>query len=252
MDEEKNELAQVSSDPAKPKKMNEIGRVFYGEGFKGFGKIGELKDLIPTFKEYYYEEKVKNFRMTPGDIIRKFNQEVAYPQNRTFHPYTNQFKIWRTKWDRDILEKNKGGGLEITEQKQILQIINTRDKDDNIVLGAPGDGELEAGARTLAGELTNDALTMLRDDQALEELYTDEELLRRRNYIVNVFSHVTKLVHGKAALLLKASQEKRENASFLMNLLAKATSGKITEEEIDMLGTTYSTPKQNEPEPAHV
>lgn len=228
----------------KSSKVNPIGRTIYGERFVSFDRVAQLADFLPSFKEYYYTEKIKDFRKTGGEIIREFNEGVCYPQNRTFFPYTNQYKGWRAKWDRDILEKKRVGGLELIEQKQVLQIIKSRNEDNDVVLGAPKDEDLEAGTRTLAGELTNDALQMLRDDQALEEIYTSEELMRRRSYIVNVFSHVTKLVHGKAALMLKASQEKRENAGFLMNLLARASAGNMTDEELGLLETAY-VPKQN-------
>lgn len=225
-------------------KINPIGRTFYGERFRKFDKAGDYKDILANFKEFYYEKKILDFRTTGGDIIRAFNEEVCYPMNRTFFPYTNVYRRWKQKWDTDILEK-KVGGLELAEQPMVLQVIKSRNAENDIVLGAPQEDELEAGTRTLAGELTNDALRMLREDQALEEIHTTEELMKRRNYIVNVFSHVTKLVHGKAALMLKASAEKRENAGFLMSLLARASSGKMTEEEMTLLETAY-TPKQND------
>lgn len=251
---EEQEQAQEEGTKRESKqssKVNPIGRTFYGERFQKFNLIGEIKDLLPAFKEYYYAEKIKDFKKTGGDIIREFNENMCYPEGRTFFPYTNSYKHWKMKWDRDILEKKKVGGLELLDQKQVLQVIKSRNEDNDIVLGAPDDVSLEAGARTLAGELTNDALQMLRDDQALEEIYSDETLMRRRNYIVNVFSHVTKLVHGKAALMLKASQEKRENANFLMTLLAKATAGKMSDEELSLLETAY-VPKEKNEQPAHI
>jgi hypothetical protein len=85
---------------------------------------------------------------------------------------------------------------------------------------------------------------MLRDDQELEEIYNDETLMKRRNYIVNVFAHATRLVHGKAALMLKASEEKRNTAGFLMQLLSKATAGKMSDEEMSLLKSAYA-PKQD-------
>jgi hypothetical protein len=88
---------------------------------------------------------------------------------------------------------------------------------------------------------------MLNDDQQLEEIYTDEVLIKRRNYILNVFGHVTKLVHGKAALMLKASEEKRNNASFLMTLLASATAGKMNDEQLDLLKGTNNQPTNVKP-----
>lgn len=234
------------------KRVNPIGRTVYGARFEKFDRVSDYKDLLSTFKEFYYEKKILDFKNTGGDIIREFNEKVCYPMSRTFFPYTNQYKGWRAKWDRDILEKKEVGGLELMEQPMVLQVIKSRNADNDIMLGAPKDEELEAGTRTLAGELTNDAIKMLRDDQALEEIHSTDELMKRRNYIVNVFSHVTKLVHGKAALMLKASAEKRENAGFLMSLLARASAGKMTDEELDLLGTAYVEKKNEQNEPTQL
>jgi len=91
----------------------------------------------------------------------------------------------------------------------------------------------------------NDAMQMLKEDQELEEIYTNDELIKRRSYIINVFSHATRLVHGKASLMLKASEESRNTAGFLMSLLSRATAGKITDEEMALLKSSY-IPRQNE------
>lgn len=234
------------------KKINPIGRTFYGERFEKFDRVAEIKDFIPAFKEFYYAEKTRDFKKTGGEIIREFNETVCYPENKTFFPYTNQLKLWRAKWDRDILENKEVQGMELAQRKQVLQIIKSRDSDNKIVLGMPQDVELEAGARSLGGELLNDAMQMLRDDQDLEEVYGSDELMKRRNYIVNVFSHVTKLVQGKAALMLKASQEKRESANFIMNLMAKATAGRLSDDDIVVLETAYKQPQPENGQPANV
>lgn len=108
------------------------------------------------------------------------------------------------------------------------QIVATRDSDANLV--APQENDLEQGLRTLAGELTNDAISVLHQDQKLG-LYD----VKRRLYCATVLAHVTKSVHGSASLRLKASAEKRENAGFLMNLLSKAAAGTLTDEEMKVL-----------------
>ena len=233
--------------PTTPKKINVVGLDYFGERFIYFQKIEEYRDLIPAFKDMYYAEKKTNPGCTMKSILRKFNLEVCAPLNRNFHPYLTNTKLWRTKWDRDIASQLQAEGATELAKREVQQVIKTRNEDGRLDLGAVSDGALEAGARTLGGELLNDAMQMLKDDQDLEEVYTDEVLIKRRAYIVNVFGHVTKLVHGKAALLLKASQEKRENASFLMTLLAKASSGKLTDEEMGMLNTTYAPKKTEEP-----
>lgn len=237
-------------------KLDPVGISFYGaENFKGFDRVSEVVGLIPLWKEFYYEQRIKFPNKGVRDMLQEFNQKHAYPEGLTFHPYPTQVKVWRTKWDRDILEKKMEQSVELVPSttREIRQIIKTKDGDKLVV---PDDTSLEQGVRTLGGELINDALQMLRDDQHLEELYSDEVLLKRRNYIINVFAHTTRQVHGKAALMLKASQEKRENAGFLMELLAKATAGKMTDEEMSVLNGAYAqkSPVQAQPvtEPAHV
>ena len=229
------------------KKLDAVGLHYYGERFTGYMKIAELNDLIPAFKEYYYDKRIKDQQIGLLKVIQGFNAEVAYPQERKFHPYTTQVRNWVKKWNADILEqqmqmREESKDVAIIERKHIQQIIKTKDAEG--LISAPDDNSLEAGVRTLGGELLNDAMQMLKDDQALEEIHDDETLIKRRNYITNVFAHVTRLVHGKAALMLKASEEKRNNAGFLMDLLAKATSGKLSDKEMEMLETTYS-PKKN-------
>lgn len=221
-------------------KIDPVGRAFYGEKFTAYQKIAEIVDLVPAFKDFYYEAKMKDPKRSVGSICREFNDVVTEPLGRIFHPYNSQVRIWRRKWDLDLMQQNEDKDLVIVEKKNIRQLIKTKDENRNIMLGVTGDEELEAGVKTLGGELLNDAMQMLQDDQALEEIYDDDTLVKRRNYILNVFGHVTKLVHGKAALMLKASEEKRNNASFLMTMLASATAGKMTNDQLDMLKSGYN------------
>lgn len=237
-----------SDKPRKPraKKVNPVGQAYYGEKFEAFDLLEGIRDLIPAFKAHFYAERIKDPKMSGKEIINSFNEMVAFPLNRTFFPYMKNVSLWKAKWERDIAEQKKGqkeedGLMVITPRASVKQILKTRGENGELVLGT-GYGDIEAGLTTLAGELTNDAMQMLRDDQEIGEVYDDEVLIKRRNYIVNVFGHVTKLVHGKAALILKASEEKRENAGFLMSLLAKATAGKLSEEEMGALKTTYTVP----------
>ncbi len=236
------------SDEIKVKKLDPVGRTLFGESFQGYMKITEYVDLVPAFKDYYYAAKVKDQNETLKNIVLGFNEEVCKPMERLFHPSMSQMRGWRKKWDLDIANQMFDKGIEmdmeLIERKSVQQLIKTRDEDRRLVLGAADDNQLEAGVRTLGGELLNDAMQMLRDDQELEEIYDAETLIKRRSYIVNVFAHATRLVHGKAALMLKASEEKRNTAGFLMSLLAKATSGKMTDEEMALLKTSYAPNEQ--------
>ena len=231
----------------KKKKLDPVGLQIYGDGFTGYQRIAQLNDLISAFKDFYYQAKIKDPNEVLRNIVQGFNSEVCAPiGDRRFFPSMSQLRTWRRKWDLDLMQQAQDKDLIITEKKNIHQIIKTRDEERKLVLGQADDNALEAGVRTLGGELLNDAMQMLRDDQELDEIYDDDTLIKRRNYIVNVFAHATRLVHGKAALMLKASEEKRNNAGFLMSLLARASAGKMTDEEMSLLKTSYA-PKQNEP-----
>ena len=219
-------------------KLNPFGKGTYGEKFTRFQTVKDLKDDIPAFKEYFYTEKVKDFKRKVYDLVREFNVMVMYPDGKTFHPYGGQIKSWEKRWNYDLIEQKKIDNMPVPEQKAIAQIMYTRKpraQGGGLELGKVGYDDLEKGVQTLGGELLNDALQMLQDDQALEELYDDEVLVKRRKYVVDVFSNVTKMVHGKTNLNLKVSAEKRENANFMMTLLGRAASGEMSDEELEVL-----------------
>ena len=224
----------------KPKKLDPVGISYYGESFTGYQKIEEYRDLIPAFKDFYYTEKLKDSKKVMTRILREYNVQIS-SLGRKFHPYTKVIGAWKKKWDADILEKKGMMVAEVTSKKNIQQILKTRAQGENgiVEFTPPTYGDLELATQTLGGELVNDAIQMLRDDQNMEDIYESDELVKRKAYVVNVFSHVTKLVHGKSALLLKASQEKRENAGFLMELMKKATAGKMSPTDVAALRGTY-------------
>lgn len=225
-------LAETNSElpKIKPKKIDPIGIQYYGNTFEGYVKMDEIRDLVPAFKDLYYEMMIVNPNSSLLKIIKEFNERIS---PRKFHPYPKNISQWKVKWDNDILAKKNMKMETIKKDKEIYQVIKTRNDEMNMLI--PGYDDIESGVQTLGGELLNDAYQMLRDDQMNEEAYDDEVLVKRRNYIVGVFSHVTKMVQGKASLLLKASAEKRDNASFLMDMLAKASSGNLKEEDINFL-----------------
>lgn len=220
----------------KPKKPDPVAKSFYGDEFDGYMRVAELTPYLPAFKELWYQTKIKDPNVGVTAIIRAFNVTIA-PEK--FHPYPGQLRVWTTKWKRDLAQQaaSREEGLEIMPSKDVRQVIATRSRAPGLY-ATPDDNSLEAGVRTLGGELLNDALQMLKDDQDLEEMIDGEELVKRRAYIVNVFAQVTKMTHGKATLMLKASEEKRNNASFLMDLLKRAASGEIKPEELALLKST--------------
>lgn len=233
-------VINMKDEIEKKPKRDVVGIAYYGEAFTYFMKVGELHNFISKYKDFYYTEKIKDNKTGIIKIVHDFNDMISPDQ---FFPHTKQLRNWAHKWDRDILEK-KGMKLEtaITE-KHIPQVIKTRGETGLVV---PEGDELEAGTKTLAGELINDAFTMLKEDQNLEEVYSSDELIKRRSYILNVMSHVTNLVFKKQELMLKANAEKRETANFLINIVREATAGKVSSEDISLLKGSY---QKNEREP---
>ncbi|MBT9151003.1 MAG: hypothetical protein DDT40_01184 [candidate division WS2 bacterium] len=89
----------------------------------------------------------------------------------------------------------------------------------------------------------NDAMNILKKDQVYEEHYDDEVIMKRRNYVLNVFNFVTRAVHSKQALLIRGQSERRETAGFLMDLVRRSTAGKITPDEMVLLKQSFGRNK---------
>lgn len=120
-----------------------------------------------------------------------------------------------------ILAVEKNGVLvEVVEQEN--QFLNERD--------IPVEERLEKRAETLAEKLLNDAEEVLASP---DEMRVDKQgneyadTTSRRKYVLAVMAHVSKMVQGKQTVKLKKGEEARNNASFLMDLLKKAQSGRM-------------------------
>lgn len=204
---------------------------FY-EGFDGrYHKVGEIRELIPQFRAFYLAER----RQEPGrsaiKIINDFNKSIA---PFTFFPWEKQYRLWRKKWDAELLAEQ--GYKE--EQRKLRQIIKVRDEQNALIV--PDERTLETGAHTLAGELLNDAMDILKRDQEDESAYDDDVIVKRRNYVLNVFNYVMRAAHSKESLNLKSNADKRETANFMMSLLNRATAGKVSAEDMALLRASVS------------
>lgn len=238
MNEEQNEK--------KGNPITKMGVRLFGNFFNGFMKTDACKPFIEGFKEFYFKKRLESDDRPPMELVKEYNELFLYPDFKAFHPYPATVAAWSKRWDYDIYEKVKNKVITVdSKNKYVEQLLITRDNFNELIAQPPSDSSLEAATRTLAGELVNDALNMLKQDQGLEEAYDDEVIVKRRNYILNVLARVTTTVQGKQALILKASEEKRNTAGFLMDLLAKASAGTITPEEMDLLKSSYNNPTQD-------
>lgn len=220
--------------------VDPVGVMYYGKNFRHFENISTLKHLYPAFKEFYFKKMRENKEARIIDITNEFQSEI-HPE--TFFPYPRVLASWKKRWDEQIA-KYPDKALIAGAQEEQNQLITMTQNDKRIV---PSDIAVEQATRQLAGELVNDATQMLKEDQ--EFGHPDEELLvKRRMYIVNVLGHVTKMVQGKAKLMLEASKEKRENANFLMDLIDRATAGQLTEADVaDLNNITHNQNERAQP-----
>lgn len=223
-----------------------VGYSMYGPSFIKYQKIEEYRDLIQPFKEYYYARKKENVNATLSGIVKDFNETLVdklpngLTDRRKFHPYTSQLRTWRKKWDTDILDQM---GLIIpadATKSHINKVIKTRQEEDSNKYYIPDYKSLEGAVQTLGGELINDAFVQMEEDRKNSEDFSPEELMKRKKHILDVFSGVSKMVQGKANLLLKESQEKREEAGFIMDFMRAAASGSLKPEDIEDLKKVYT------------
>lgn len=192
-------------------------------------RLEDIRVLIPEFKEFYYSQMLTNGAANPNSIITNFNS--LHP-DYDFYPDGLQYKKWQGLWMDDINSKRAGMSL-----KPIInsQLIKVRGADESL-LPAPDNTDIEVGTRTLAGELMNDALNILKDDQKRgEELYSDEVLIKRRKHVLAVYNFVSRNATATEAVNLKKQANARENTNFLMDLLRRSTAGKISDDEMSLL-----------------
>lgn len=215
-----------------PEQTSNTKRFSFYENFDGhYQKIGELKELIPQFKVFYYSERRRDPQRSAIKIINDFNSKIA---PLTFFPWEKQYRLWRKKWDAELIAEQ---GFK-QEQRQLIKM-----QDEHNTLIVPDETTLEIGAKTLAGELLNDAIGILKRDQKSEDVFEEEILIKRRSYVLNVFNYVTRAVQGKEALKIKSHAENRETLGFLTALINRSTAGKITGDEMALLKQS-AAPKQ--------
>lgn len=219
----------------KEKYIDPVGKNVYGEHFDGFQKIEHYIHLLPSFKEFYYQKKNEDLNKRHGEIIKEFNDGLI--EGEHFWPYLNQYRSWRKKWDAEILDQQ---GIIIpvdTPRRMVNKLVKTKSDGEKYIV--PQFEELEAATQTLGGELLNDALYQLESDQRNNEEYSSDELMKRKKHVLDVFSHVSKMVQGKANLTIKAAAEKREEVGFIMDFMRAAASGALKPEEIEDLQKIY-------------
>lgn len=246
MQDEDNFDEEDSPKGKKKKRSKEDADPFkiYGDKFDGeFQRIGQVQHLIPPFKEFYFKAKRENFNTSVMKILKDFNDKI-HPDR--FFPYPQQYRRWRISWDNALyleLGMYEKGDV---DSRTVKGLIKLRDEKRGEI--TPMDDDLEQGTNVLGGMLLNDAMHQLQNDQEIEEIYTSDELIKRKAYVLNVFSHITKKVQGKEGLRIKKQAEGRETAGFLMNLINRAVAGRVSEDDMTTLQSAIIDVEAKEPE----
>ena len=246
VDVESSEMLPQKKKVDKKSTAGSVGMKLYGADFDGqFQRVGEIVELLPAFKEFYFAKRKENLQCTVMSILVDFNKKVT-PMK--FYPYPAQYRGWRVKWD--IIVLHELGLMEYTNggERRLREALRLRSKENDAYV-APHEDELEMASRTLGGYLVNDALNQLQDDKEIEDAYTSDELIKRKAYALNVFQHVTKFVQGKENIKIKKQAEGRETAGFMMGLITRAVSGQMSNEELALLHTSI-TPTTHELTPS--
>lgn len=211
------------------------------ENFSGFQKQSDYLDILPQFREFYIEKKLENLKCSNIELINEFNRKIAPVK---FHPYLDQYRRFRKNWDVAVNSKILEGKANLKSVIEMDSAIQMRNSDG--VKRRPAYDEIEEGSRTLAGELINDGLNVLKDTQLNEEEMGVKEKSEARKYVLGVFQHITRMSQGKEALELKKNAEKREQATFLMDLLKQGQSGKVDKDDLKLLKDSLLNGRNNE------
>ncbi len=118
-------------------------RFSFYENFDGhYHKVGEIRELLPQFKAFYYAEKSKDQQRSAIKIINDFNKQI---RPLTFFPWEKQYRLWRKKWDAELLAKN---GYK-QQQREMRQIIQLQDDKNTVIV--PDEYALEVSEKINAG-----------------------------------------------------------------------------------------------------
>lgn len=242
-------LCYIFGVPCKTTKMAyslEEGVNLFGAEFKKWDSMESLYSRLPAFKKYFIEKKKENPSESIRNIIKGFH-ELEVLEGRTFYmcpvnmakrgvAWTNEaigyippvVRPPRRAWDTNPVGVLSDPGI----------VTDPGVSSDAGVFIEPrvrSVSTLEQKVDTLADVLIDDAHEVLSDNENDESV---GDMVNRKKYAVMVLGYVTKLVHGKKSLSLKEKEEKRNETSFLMDFLKKATAGNVSAEELDLLNSS--------------
>lgn len=221
----------VSSVPARKRPPGRTKK--YGPRFQGaFTDPREDMEAFRLFKDFYMEQRVLRPKEDPKTFVGDFN---ALIEPKEFFPSYQAYKRMCAQFDKQIAKEHRGDPA-----AAMVLAASKRNKRVFADLGPRNEEQLDLGVRTLAGLLVDDAVGLVREEaRDPDDHMGSNEFVKRRMYALNVLNHVGRTLKGKAEIRLRSAAEKRETAGFLMGIMNKALSGKISPEQLEaMKGVT--------------
>jgi len=202
---------------------------------RGFTTNEGLEEIIEGFRLFYMEER-KAGRTDLMQIFREYRKNTQMYKKIWFNPYPNQVKGWIKNWEQS---------LPVHIRKVAIKGRDTV-KKNQVNVKAIEYADLEDGSKNLQSLLIDDAEQLMKESNTDYELidvaggyWSKEEYektrIKKKALALSIAKEVLSGVHKHQTIQIKRNKEGRETAGFLMDLMKQATSGELSEKDLELL-----------------
>ncbi len=205
---------------------------------RAYTPITGMEHLVAELKDYYLKER-KVGRTDQNQIFRDFREMCKAERNIWFNPAQAQLTNWKKKWEKSLpIHVRKI----VLKQKDVIENM----KDEKLHIKEIAYHDLEDGAKNLQQMLIEDAENLLAESreeyQGIDEnggmlgKEAYEKLrLKRKEIALSISKEVLSGVHKHELIKIKKNKEGRETAGFHLDLVKSATSGELSDVDLELL-----------------
>lgn len=203
-----------------------------------YTNITGMEDTLEEFRQYYLGERQIG-REDSALIFREFRKQKEI-EGIHFNPYPNYLKQLYKRFDKELPP--------YLQKYQSAKDVAKNNRENRVALGQIQYEELENRSKSLhsllldeAEELINESKLSFEDylEAHPDEMWSAKDLkkhqMEQKKLALGVAERVSAVVQKNSVIKLKKNKEGRETAGFLMDLMKKATTGELTEEEMQLL-----------------
>ena len=184
-----------------------------------YEKYDQYKELIPSFREWYFKQRMEGVT-DYTDIIIGFQNDV---KPKLFLPYPQTYKKWINSWEEVVCKT-----LELNTSDDIIETANA----ERVALTS--DEELRVGSKKLAKLLLADANETMKAVREEDDTLSSTAI-RGKKHAVSVLNSMSKMTQGNRALELKEKADDRDSVGFFMDLIRQSKSGRMSPETLELL-----------------